>query len=479
MNYCRVNRQPGAIQRAMKRAIVIAASLLCGAVLPGHAALTEKQLNTLDTIKQDVSVSSQSYQIIESLTTEVGARMVGTPGADLATDWAVKKMKMLGFDKVWVEESKAQLWQRGDLSASIIAPYRQKLVAIALGGSVGTNGKPLEAEVVFFDNLKALEEAPENSLAGKIAYIGYRMERHIDGHGYGKAVGARVIGATTAAQKGAVAFVMRSVGTDTDRIAHTGMMRYEEGVKKIPAVALSNPDADLLENMLRRQEPVIFSLTTNASGPTGKTVTIANVIGEVTGSESPDELITLGAHIDSWDVGTGAIDDGIGIGIVLAAGHYIATMPERPARTIRVILFAAEEIGLVGVRDYVARHEANISNHMIGAEWDFGNGQIYQLEPGVGPMALNSIRDFATYLVPMGVALAPTNTAKGQSDMSLLGAAGQPAVNFAPDGLDYFDYHHTENDTLDKVNKQALKVNTAIYTLFAWYAASSDVNFHQ
>ncbi|MDC8830639.1 M28 family peptidase [Alteromonas gilva] len=466
-------------QRSLTGAFVVAAGLIFGAVLPGQAALSDQQVTTLDTIKRDVSAASHSYQLIESLTTEVGARMVGTPGADLATDWAVNKMNQLGFDKVWVEESDAQLWQRGDLSASITAPYPHKLVAIALGGSVGTNGKPVEAEVVYFANLQALQDAPANSLTGKIAYVGYRMERHIDGHGYGKAVGARVAGASAAAQKGAVAFVMRSVGTDTNRIAHTGMMRYEDGVKKIPAVALSNPDADLLENMLHREEPVKFSLTTNASGPTGKTVTIANVIGEVTGSESPDELITLGAHIDSWDVGTGAIDDGIGIGIVLAAGHYIANMPTRPARTIRVILFAAEEIGLVGVRDYVARHKDNISNHMIGAEWDFGNGRIYQLEPGVGPSALNSIRDFATYLAPMGVALAPTNTAKGQSDMSLLGAAGQPAVNFAPDGLDYFDYHHTDNDTLDKVDQEALKVNTAIYTLFAWYAASSEVNFHQ
>ncbi|GGF53802.1 M28 family peptidase [Alteromonas lipolytica] len=448
-----------------------------GLASPDLKARQTVQTEVLDEIKQQVSQSTLSYDIVESLTTEVGPRMVGTPGADLATGWAVAKMKSLGFDKVWTEESQAQLWQRGDLTASITAPYPHKLVAIALGGSVGTAGKTVEAEVAYFADLKALQEAPEGSLQGKIAYVGYRMERHIDGHGYGKAVGARVIGASAAAQKGALAFVMRSVGTDTDRIGHTGMMRYEEGVKKIPAVALSNPDADLLENMLRRDAPVTFSLNTNASGPTGKTVTIANVIGEVTGAQTPQEVITLGAHIDSWDVGTGAIDDGIGIGIVLAAGHYIANMKQRPARTIRVILFAAEEIGLVGVRDYVAKHQDEMPRHMLGAEWDFGNGRIYQLEPGVGPAALNSVRDFANYLAPMGVSLAETNTAKGQSDMSVLGEAGQPAFNFAPDGLDYFDYHHTENDTLDKVDQDAIKVNTTIYTLFAWYAANSGVDF--
>jgi carboxypeptidase Q len=450
-----------------------------GLASPELKARQSVQTEVLDSIKQTVSTSTLSYDIVESLTTEVGARMVGTPGADAATDWAVAKMQSLGFDKVWVEESQAQLWQRGDLTASIIAPYPHKLVAIALGGSVGTDGKAINAEVAYFADLKALQEAPKNSLNGKIAYVGYRMERHIDGHGYGKAVGARVVGASAAAKKGALAFIMRSVGTDTDRIGHTGMMRYEEGVAKIPAVALSNPDADLLENMLRRNQPVTFSLKTSASGPTGDTVTIANVIGEVTGAQQPDELITLGAHIDSWDVGTGAIDDGIGIGIVLAAGHYIAHMEQRPARTVRVILFAAEEIGLVGVRDYVARHKDEMAQHIIGAEWDFGNGRIYELEPGVGPEALASVRDFARYLAPMGVGLASTNTAKGQSDMSLLGEAGQPAFNFAPGGLDYFDYHHTENDTLDKVDQEALKVNTTIYTMFAWYAANSGVDYRQ
>ena len=220
-----------------------------GLASPGLKARQTVQTEVLDTIKQDVSSSTLSYDIVESLTTEVGARMVGTPGADAATDWAVAKMKALGFDKVWVEESQAQLWQRGDLTASITSPYPHKVVAIALGGSVGTNGQTINAEVAFFDDLTALQAAPQGSLKGKIAYVGYRMERHIDGHGYGKAVGARVAGASAAAKKGALAFIMRSVGTDTDRIGHTGMMRYEEGIAKIPAVAPSNPDADLLENM--------------------------------------------------------------------------------------------------------------------------------------------------------------------------------------------------------------------------------------
>lgn len=439
----------------------------------------DPQLAVLESLKSKTLESETSYKIVESLTTEVGARLVGTPASDKGVDWAVAKMRELGFDKVWVEESTADLWNRGEIQASIQTPFPHKVVAISLGGSVGTSGKELRAEVVQFDNLDALKNAKPSSLEGKIAFVSFRMERKIDGRGYGVAVGARVSGASEAAKKGAIAYIMRSVGTDDHRIAHTGLMMYQEDVAKIPAVALSNPDADLLLNSLKRDKPVIFSLTSTASGPTGKKTRIANVVGDVLGSESPDEVITLGAHLDSWDVGTGAIDDGVGVGIVLAAAHYISKLEKRPKRTVRVILFAAEEVGLIGAKDYVKQHKDDMHRHMIGAEWDFANGNIYKLEPGVGPSALNAVRDFANYLAPMGVALAKTNTAKGQSDMSALGNAGQPAFNFSPDGSDYFDYHHTENDTLNMVDEDALKNNTAIYTLFAYFTAQSGVDFRK
>ncbi|MCW8109838.1 M20/M25/M40 family metallo-hydrolase [Alteromonas ponticola] len=443
------------------------------------SALEEKLHAQLDELKSASINSSLSYDIIESLTTEVGARMVGTPAERKSVEWAVAKMQALGFDKVWIEESQAPNWQRGELEVTLTSPFLHKLVALSLGNSVGTDTKPIETEVVKFNNLDALKAAEPNSLTGKIAYVAYSMERKKDGSGYGNAVGARVNGAAIAAEKGAVAYVMRSVGTDSHRFAHTGVMRYKEEGKQIPALALSNPDADLLENALKRNKPVTMGIASSASGPLNDTVTIANVIGEFTGSEHPDEVVTLGAHLDSWDVGTGAIDDGIGVGITLAAVHHIARLKHRPKRTIRVILFAAEEIGLLGAKDYVARRNGNMDNHVIGAEWDFGNGTIYKLAPGVGENALLKIKEFAEYLAPLGVEMASTNNAKGQSDMSELGKAGQPAVNFYPDGSDYFDYHHTENDTLDKVDTEALKINTAIYTTFAWYAANSGIDFRK
>jgi Zn-dependent M28 family amino/carboxypeptidase len=456
----------------------ICAGALFTSSLVQAAFLSEAEQQQLLELRAHSQSSSVSWDIEESLTTEVGARMVGTPGDQRAIAWAEQKMQALGFDKVWSEAVDYDAWYRGETHARIVAPYPQKMVAIALGGSVGTDEHGLEAEVVHFEDFAALKAAETGSLTGKIAFVSYRMERHKTGKGYGKAVGTRVNGASVAAEKGAVALIMRSVGTDNNRTGHTGVMRYKEGVNKIPAAALSNPDADLLVNQLKRGQPVRFYLN-QSSRLVGKQGQTANVIGEITGSQHPEEIVVIGAHLDSWDVGTGAIDDGMGVSITLAAAHHIANLPQRPKRTIRVVLFAGEEVGLIGVKEYVKVHQDSLAQHMIGAEWDFGNGHIYQMKSGVGAQSLNAIRELAQYLAPLGVALHPENNGRAQSDMGLLTDQGMPSVNFAPDGSDYFDFHHTENDTLDKVNVSALKQATAVYTVFAYFAAQAEVDFRQ
>jgi Zn-dependent M28 family amino/carboxypeptidase len=286
-------------------------------------------------------------------------------------------------------------------------------------------------------------------------------------------------GTSVAAQKGASALVIRSVGTDNNRLAHTGMTNYEDGVKRIPAVAISNPDADILVHQLSYGKTVKLSLKVTAKRDDKKRVKTYSVIGDILGSDKPEEIVVLGAHLDSWDVGTGAIDDGLGVSIALASARHILELAERPKRTIRVILFAGEEVGMLGAKQYVKHHKDNIKNHVIGVEWDFGLGRIYKMTTGVGPSALNDMREFATYIAPLGVALSADNDAKGQSDLSFLGNEGMPAVSFSPDGTNYFDIHHTENDTMDKVDREALQFNTAIYTLFTYFTAQSDVDFRQ
>ena len=466
------------------KAKVVANTCLALCLSLASLFVSAQQLNAgqkaeLDALKATALKSALSYQLIESLTTEVGHRLMGSEGDKKSIIWAVNKMKALGFDKVWTEDVTGSYWLRGEAKAKVIAPYPHDLVVLALGGSIGTDKAGLTANVAHFETFADLKAAKDNSLNGKIAFVSYQMERHIDGEGYGPAVGTRVGGAVVAAQKGASAIVMRSVGTDNNRTAHTGVMRYKDGVKKIPAAALSNPDADLLVNQLKRGKDVSLYLNMTAKTDAEVKATSANVIGEFTGSELPEEIVSLGAHLDSWDVGTGALDDGLGIGMVMAAAHHIGQLPKRPKRTIRVILFAAEEVGLLGAKQYVIDHKAEMSQHVIGAEWDFGIGRIYKMTPGVGAQSLNAVRELAQYLAPMGVALSPENNAKGQSDMSALSDAGMPSIDFAPDGSAYFDYHHTENDTLDKVDPAALKVNTAIYTMYAYFAAQSEADFRK
>ncbi|WP_226960809.1 M20/M25/M40 family metallo-hydrolase [Thalassotalea sp. LPB0316] len=468
------------LQSKLSKAVALTSVFIASLALSSTArAITPEDKVVLEQLKQSSLKSDLSYELIESLTTEVGNRLMGTEGDKRSIEWAVNKMKALGFDKVWTEEVKGTYWQRGHAHAQIVAPFPQKMVVLALGGSVSTPQGGLEAQVAHFETLADLKAAPDNSLNGKIAFVSYRMTKHIDGKGYGPAVGTRVTGASVAAQKGASALIMRSVGTDNNRTAHTGVMRYQEGIAKIPAVALSNPDADLLVNQLKRNKPVTFKLAVETITGHGQSAVSANVIGEITGSELPNEIVAIGAHLDSWDVGTGALDDGLGIGMTMAAAAQIAQLESRPKRTIRVILFAAEEVGLLGAKQYLADRKDDVSDHVLGAEWDFGMGPIYKMTPGVGANALNSIREFAQIIAPLGVSLSPMNNGVAQSDMSLLTKAGMPSVNFAPDGTDYFDYHHTENDTLDKVNPDDLKINTTIYTLFAYYAAQAPVDFRK
>lgn len=448
-----------------------------GAVQASVLSAQDKQV--MQSLQQEMLNSTLSYQLVESITTEVGHRRLGTEGDKKAIKWAVEKMKALGFDKVWTEEVESPQWLRGDIEAKIIAPYQHDLAVIGLGGTVGTGEKGITAPIVHFASLDDLKAAKKGSLQGKIAFISYRMQAKIDGSGYGVAVAARSQGAAIAAEKGAIAFIMRSVGTDNNRSAHTGMMRYKENIKKIPAAALANPDADLLVNILKRGKPVNFYLKITAQHNANKMLKSASVIGEITGSEFPDEIIALGAHLDSWDVGTGAIDDGMGIGIVLAVGAKMAQLAKAPKRTIRVILYAGEEVGFYGTKKYMQLHKNEIDKHIIGAEWDFGLGRIYEMKTFVGASALNAIRELAQIIAPLGVALSPDNNAVAQSDMSLLTKAGMPSINFAADGLKYFDYHHTENDTLDKINPDDLKQNTTVYALFAYFVAQSGVDFRK
>jgi Zn-dependent M28 family amino/carboxypeptidase len=279
-----------------------------------------------------------------------------------------------------------------------------------------------------------------------------------------------------AAAKGAAGYLLRSAGTDAnERIAHTGVTGFTDPAKAIPAAALSNPDADQLERVLAYGKPVVVKLDLDC-GIVGQ-YTGANVIGEITGKKFPDQVVAIGGHLDSWDPGTGAIDDGAGVAIAMAAGKLIHDLPQRPDRTIRVIAFANEEMGLWGGRAYAEKHAADVSNFQLGTESDFGSGPVWRMSTSVKPEARDAINQIAQVLAPIGVAYDSKRPGGGGSDLSQMHGKGMAALTLTQDGTDYFDWHHTSNDTLDKIDPKQLAQNIAVYATFSYMAAQADGDF--
>jgi hypothetical protein len=417
-----------------------------------------------------------AIELLRSLTAEVGPRFAGTPGDAAAVEWALTAMRKLGFANVRAEPVVVPRWVRGDAGARIVSPSPQRLEILALGGSIGTPAEGITGEVVAVSSLDEIEALPEGALEGKIAFINKRMERKRDGSGYSSTVPIRSRGAIAASRKGAVAVLIRSVGTGTHRFPHTGGMRYEEGVRRIPAAALAIPDADVLETQLLSADPVVVSLFLGCRRL--EDGLSANVIGEIPGRERPEEFVVLGAHLDSWDVGHGAIDDGSGCATVLAAGTLIKKLPDAPRRTIRIVLFANEEFGLSGAKAYAERHESSLDRHQLAVESDFGPGRIWRFASRVHPLDLPLVESFATLLEPLGIGWFE-NTAWGGADLRPSKERGVPVADLTPDGTYYFDYHHTEDDTFDKVEPEDLAQNVAAMASLAYFAAETPATLRR
>lgn len=445
-------------------------------------------------MRDDAMDGSEAWMILESLTTEVGPRLAGSAGDVRAVEWAVRTFEALGYDKVWTEPVRFPVWERRAEHAEILEPFPHPLTLTALGGSSGTDGT-LEAEVIEFTTLEALKQARAEDVRGKIVFIGNRMARARDGGGYGPAVAARTQGAQAAAALGAKALLIRSIGTSNNRLPHTGIAvsvaqamadpelaaklpRTESGLPivatPIPAAALSNPDADILSRVLERSRPVRVRLNLDV-GWRATEHESANVIGEITGSERPDEVVLLGAHLDSWDLGTGAIDDGAGVAITMAAGHLLKRHG-KPRRSIRVVAFANEEQGIYGGRAYADRHGDDVTRHVLAAESDFGAGRIWRLDWGVKPEAQPAIDALLAVVKPIGVSRG-LPYANGGPDLGPMRARGMAVLSLQQDGTTYFDIHHTANDTLDKIDPKDLDQNVAVYAAFAWIAAQADGDF--
>jgi len=421
-----------------------------------------------DEIRDAVLASSQAWEAVRSLVDEVGPRFAGTPGDQAAVAWALRTMQARGLTNVRAEKVKVPRWERGAESGRIVAPYPHELSLTALGGSVGTPPRGLEAEVIGVGSPDDLEKLDRKAVEGKIVFISLRMERTQTGASYGPAGRARWRGPGAAAKKGAVGVVIRSVGTGDERFPHTGGTAYAPDAPRIPAAALAIPDAEMLERLLAQGKPVRLSMKLGArSLPDGES---ANVIGEVPGSEAPEEIVLLGAHLDSWDITPGALDDAAGCGIVLEAARAIAALPRKPRRTVRVVLFANEEHGLSGARAYAEAHRDEVPRHVAAVEADFGDGRVLEARYLGAEAARPAFEALLRPLAPLGVKASPAD-ATGGADISPLRALGVPIVDLHQDGTRYFDVHHTANDTLAKIVKADLDQAAAAFAAFAFAAA--------
>jgi hypothetical protein len=426
-------------------------------------------LATATQLRERALADDTGWKVIESLTTEVGPRLAGSEADARAVEWAKAKFKALGFDKVWTEPVTFPKWERRGEHADVLGAHAQPLVLTALGGSPGGT---VEGEVVRFADLDALKAAPAGSLAGKIAFVDYQMQPYRDGHDYRNGGGIRHSGPSEAIRKGAIGFLMRSAGTDTSRAPHTGVTQFDPGLTPVPSAALSTIDAAQLARLvaLDPHTRVRVALDCGWDG----NYTSQNVIGEITGRKHPEQVVLLGGHLDSWDPGTGAIDDAAGVGISMAAA--VLVKPLHPARTIRVVAYANEERGLYGGKAYGDAHASEVARHVIVSESDFGAGRIYSFNSNAPDSAKPAIAQIAGALQPLGI-----ETIEGQggpeSDVGPISERGATWASLSHDGTHYFDVHHTAEDTLDKIDPKVLQQNVAAYAVFAWLAAQADGDF--
>lgn len=457
----------------MKASILAALASLSAA---SAQMIPEDVTQTADRLMRAGLEDRVGYQTVEDLTTEVGPRLGGSAAEERARNWAVEHLTELGFANVRVEAFTMPYWSRRYEHASIEAPFPQELHITALGNSVGTPEGGLRGEVVRFETLDDLIEAPlDRSLEGRIVFVDEGMTRTQDGSGYSVAVRKRSGAANEGAKRGAIAALIRSVGTDQHRFPHTGGMRYEDGVNPIPAAALSFPDAEQLRRALERG-PVTVGI--DIAVETREEVTSGNVLAEIPGQT--DEIVVIGGHLDSWDLGTGAIDDGAGIGITTGAAKlildHVNETGEKPLRTIRLVYWGAEEVGLLGARAYAEQHADELDRHAIAAESDFGARNIWQMDTRFGADKVALGEEMIRVLRPVGVALG-SNDAGGGPDVGPLRARGVPVVTLRQNGWDYFDLHHTADDTFDKIDPEELAQNVAVYAAFTWMAANTPGGF--
>jgi Zn-dependent M28 family amino/carboxypeptidase len=436
------------------------------------------QLTTeLKQLQQSALASDYAWAHLAHLTNNIGPRPAGSPQANFAAQYVAAELRKLGLD-VRLEKVTVPHWVRGEETGALVefpgmAPgTTQKVVLTALGGSVATAAQGLTAEVVVVNNFDELTALGHDKVAGKIVLFNAKFDKQLaaTGHGgqaYGQAVIYRALGASAAAKLGAVAALVRSVGGAEYRLPHTGGMRYQPDAPRIPAAAVTAEDADTLAS-LTQQGAVRMRLVLTPQQLAD--VDSYNVVGDLKGSEHPEQIVIVSGHLDSWDLGTGAIDDAAGVVMAMQTAQLIKQLGLHPRRTIRVIAWMNEEFGNSGGLAYAAAHKSEAQNHFAAIESDLGAGHAVGIS-ATGASNVPLLRPAAQILQSSDAGIVQP-TEDSETDIEPLLALGVPCFSPIQDNRFYFNYHHTAADTLDKVVPRELQENAAVMAVLAYTLAN-------
>jgi carboxypeptidase Q len=466
---------------------LIPAFLLCSFALPALAEGTVDPEGRIaaaaERIRNAAMESRAGYDALGILCDNFGHRLSGTETLEAAIDWSAETMRNWGFENVRKEPVQVPVWVRNEESLEIIAPAHHDLALLGLGRSVGTGPAGITADVVRVTSFEDLAARPDEAIAGKIVLFDVPFD------GYGNTVRYRGSGPSEAARRGAVAALVRSVGPDGMRTPHTGALRYADDAPQIPAAAVSFEDANQIARMLERGDDVTVKLVMGSE--TLEDRTSHNVVGELPGTDLADEIVVVGGHIDSWDVGQGAQDDGAGCLLSMEAVRLILDLDLRPRRTLRVVLWTNEENGLRGGEAYASRHAADVDRHFAAMESDTGNGLAdgfrFDLRAGaLGDGATEAdlqaarergkavLEEVAEWLEPLGS--DRIHLSYGGADIGPLAEAGVPALGVNHDTTEYFRIHHTEADTFDRIFLEDFQNNAATMAIMLFALAEMDTS---
>lgn len=436
-------------------------------------------------IRDKALASSWAYERLSDLTDLIGPRLSGSPQAQAAVEQVAAVMRGEGL-KVTLKPMQAPHWVRGEERAEL-TEYAQRpkgitqaLQLTALGGSVATPAQGISAEVLvvrsFADLNARAKQAKGRIVLFDVPFDQSLAENGLAGTAYGQAVAYRVTGASAAAKVGALAALVRGVGGADYRLLHTGMMFYEDGVPKIPTAALTAEDVGLVARLAKRGPVTMRLVLTPQQLPD---VPSFNVVGELTGAQKPNEVVIVSGHLDSWDLGTGAVDDGTGVVAALGAVRVFRELKLRPKRSVRVIAYMSEELGAIGGRAYFEAHRAELANMRAVIETDFGAGSPLGYESYVLPEAMPKLRSLQDVLAPIGASYFRRSERPVGADIAAWEAAGVPGFETLLDSRHYFDLHHTPADTFDKVDpKNLARIVGAVGVLTYFLADSAETPAH-